>query len=101
MSQPDNLPEKPTRTFSKRMTGACIAACWATIWLSMWLGVGMATIVVPVMIAAMLGLSSAYQAVGHFDLRALAATLPSANAAPPNTALTVELMSPKLPAPKK
>lgn len=71
MSQPD-LPEKPTRTFSKRMTASCMAAAWATMWLSMWLGTAMAIIIVPLMVPVILGLSTAYQTIGHFDLRALA-----------------------------
>lgn len=76
MSQPDplqtGLSAKPTRSFTKRLTVANNAAAWAVMAFAIWLGAELAVIVVPAMVALILGILSAYQLTGHMDLRAIA-----------------------------
>jgi hypothetical protein len=67
-----SLPDKPSRRFSKGWTTTNIVACWAALAASMWLGRDMAAIVVPIMATLIAALLGVYQAIGHFDLRALA-----------------------------
>lgn len=72
MSQPDSLPDKPSRTFTKRLTVANNIAAWTVMALAIWLGAELAVIVVPAMATVILGLLGSYQLTGHMDLRALA-----------------------------
>lgn len=63
---------KPSRSYSKRSTALNVVAAWAAIAAAMWMGAAMAGIVVPIMVTLIAALLGIYQAVGHFDLRAIA-----------------------------
>lgn len=67
------LAPKPSRTYSKRSTAISIALAWAAVFAAMWQGPAMAAIVVIPMLGLIAALLGVYQAVGHLDLRALAA----------------------------
>lgn len=77
MSQPDVQldaqpgAEKPSRTFTKRMTVLNVCFAWAAIAGSIVLGREMADLIVPMMVVLIATLLGVYQGVGHFDLRAM------------------------------
>lgn len=73
MDASSTLPPKASRSYSKRSTAFNLVACWLAIAASIAAGREMAAIVVPVMATLIAALTGVYQAIGHFDLRALAA----------------------------
>lgn len=73
MSEDAPIPAKPSRGFTRLQTHANIVACWIAIAAAIWHGRDMAAIVVPIMATLIAALLGVYQAIGHFDLRALAA----------------------------
>ncbi len=67
-----SVPGKPARRFSKWWTSSNVLLAWCAIGAAMWLGRDIAAIVVPIMAMLIAALLGVYQAIGHFDLRALA-----------------------------
>lgn len=71
MRDPEAIPAKPERGYTKRLTLLNNALAWAAIGGAMALGREMAGIVVPLMVILIASLLGIYQGIGHFDLRAL------------------------------
>jgi uncharacterized membrane protein YfbV (UPF0208 family) len=62
---------KPTRRFSRRLFLANFVLSWGAVFFAMWIGDSMAAVVVPAMVAMLVGMYGFYTGVGHLDLRAI------------------------------
>lgn len=65
-------PEKPTRTFSKRLVAVCVALAWCALFYAIYSAQATVAVAGFTFIA---GLGGTYMGVGHMDLRQLLAAL--------------------------
>jgi hypothetical protein len=70
----DSVPDKPSRTFSKRLVISCVVLAWLALFYSIYAGLDTVAVAGFTFIA---GIGGAYMGIGHLDLRQLLAALGS------------------------